>query len=110
METLQKALQQFISIVYALSILSHDPDHGSTCLWLIQGVQVFAQSGDHTLVPEWRQCPSLHIKFHILLLFPLFSSLTLITSSEIILCHSLQMSTFLTLMRLTYLGIFGRCP
>lgn len=32
----------------------------------------------------------------------LFSSLTLITSSEIILCHSLQMTTFLTLMGLTY--------
>lgn len=45
----------------------------------------------------------LHIQFYILLLlFPLFSSLTLITSSKIILCHSFQMTTVLTLMGLTY--------
>ena len=50
-ETLQKALQQLISIVDALSILSHNPDHGGTRLRLIQGVQVFTQSGNHTLIP-----------------------------------------------------------
>lgn len=50
-ETLQEALQQLISIINALGILSYDPDHGSARLRLIQGIQVFTQSGNHTLIP-----------------------------------------------------------
>lgn len=51
METLQKALQQLIGVVNALRVLSHDPDHGGTCLRLIQGVQVLTQRGNNALVP-----------------------------------------------------------
>ncbi len=59
-ETLQKALQQFISVVDALSVLSNDPDHGGTCLRLIQRVQVFTQSGNYTLIPEQLNETTLH--------------------------------------------------
>lgn len=128
METLQKALQQFISIVNALSILSYDPDHGSASFWLIQGVQVFTQSGNHTLVPElwhnttlqsvllpiwWPDTLSvlLHLSFPVVMLpFPIFSSLTHSTSSQMSLCSCPQMVTFVSLMGLTYLGTFERCP
>lgn len=54
-ETLQEALQQLVSIIDALCILSYNPDHGSTRLRLIQGVQVFTQRGDHTLIPGQSQ-------------------------------------------------------
>lgn len=51
MEAFQEALQQLICIVNPLSVLAYYPDHSSTGLGLIQGVQVLAQRGYHTLIP-----------------------------------------------------------
>lgn len=51
METLQETLQQLICIVNSLSIFAHYPDHGSSGIWLIQGIQVLTQSGNDALIP-----------------------------------------------------------
>lgn len=50
-ETLQETLQQLICIVNSFSIFTHDPDHGSSGIWLIQGIQVLTQSGNDALIP-----------------------------------------------------------
>lgn len=52
MEAFQEALQQLIGIVNPLRILSHNPDHGSPGLRLIQRVEVLTQGGNHALVPN----------------------------------------------------------
>ena len=52
MEALQKTLQQLICIVNSFCIFAHYPDHGSSGIWFIQGIQVLAQSGNDAFIPD----------------------------------------------------------
>ncbi len=51
MKALKETLQELISVVDTLSIFTHNPNHGSSSVWLIQRVQVFTQSGNYALIP-----------------------------------------------------------
>jgi len=52
MKAFQEALQQLVSIVNPLCVLSHNPDHCCPGLRLIQRVEVLTQGGNHALVPR----------------------------------------------------------
>lgn len=56
METLQETLQQLICIVNSFGIFAHYPDHGSSGIWLIQGIQVLTQSGNDAFIPGLSKC------------------------------------------------------
>lgn len=55
MEALEEALQQLVSVVYPLGVLANNPDHGSTSIRLIQGIQILTQCGDDAFIPEEHQ-------------------------------------------------------
>lgn len=55
MEALEEALQQLVSVVDPLSVLAHNPDHGSTSIRLIQRVQILTQCGNDAFIPEVQQ-------------------------------------------------------
>lgn len=52
MEALKEALQQLISVVNPLSILANNPDHGSSSVRLIQGIQVLTECGNDAFIPK----------------------------------------------------------
>lgn len=51
MKALKETLQELISVVDTLSIFTHNPNHGSSSVWLIQRVQVLTQSSNYALIP-----------------------------------------------------------
>ena len=50
LKSLQEALEELVSVVDALRVLSDDPDHRGLRLGLVQGVKVLAQRSDDRLV------------------------------------------------------------
>lgn len=55
MEALEEALQQLVSVVDPLGVLANNPDHGSTSIRLIQGIQILTQCGNDAFIPEEHQ-------------------------------------------------------
>lgn len=52
MKALQKTLQQFICIINSFCIFTHYPDHGSSGIWFIQGIQILTQGGNDAFIPD----------------------------------------------------------
>lgn len=50
-EAFQEALQELVGIVDSLGVLAHDPNHGSTSVWLVQGVEVFTEGSNDAFIP-----------------------------------------------------------
>lgn len=55
MEALKEALQQLVSIVDPLGVFTHNPDHGSASVRLIQRVQILTQCGNDAFIPVEQQ-------------------------------------------------------
>ncbi len=49
-EAIQERLQEFIGVVYTLSVFANDPDHRSTCLWFVKSVEILAEIRNDTFV------------------------------------------------------------
>lgn len=64
MEALKEALQQLISIVNPLSILANNPDHGSSSVRLIQGIQVLTECGNDAFIPKEHHISKVRIGLH----------------------------------------------
>lgn len=64
MEALKEALQQLISVVNSLSILANNPDHGSSSVRLIQGIQVLTECGNDAFIPKEHHISKVRIGLH----------------------------------------------